>query len=195
MPDKPAQLSEEAVEMLFRKAAAGDAQAKQDIINRHVVNFVCLIRRTRTRRTQSICGTDDILQQVRIKVHLYRFQDKHFASHTSLAAYLNKVALRQVLQEERKQRRRPKVKSLSSLTPAESQQLKDAGPAPFAAQATEEEWQRVLAQLKTPGQRAIAGLLRLGAPAHEIIDQLNTSEWTIRRTADAIETVLEPVCV
>ena len=175
---------------LFQRAKAGDRDAKQEFITQHLESFLYVIRMKRSLATQSVGGLSDFVQQLRMKVHQCDFEDKDFESPRAFAAFLCKIADREVGQVERKQRRRGKTKSLEGLSQKENQQLVDAAPAPMAVQAAEEAWQIALRSLKSPLQRDIAQLLRHDVAHGEIATLLGTSERSVCRTANTLDEAL-----
>jgi DNA-directed RNA polymerase specialized sigma24 family protein len=191
----PASTSQESFNELFVKARSGSPAAVQAFFDAHAKEILHAIRMRIDSDARAELDSDDILQRARIKLHIFKLEEKFFQSAEDFLAYMIVTAQREVQQVKRKHFRqtegnRNRKRSIETLSEEEVQKLVDPAPGCQVVAMAEEEWTCAVASLPLV-YRFIVIRLRQGFTQKEIATELKICErtvgWAVKMLADALK--------
>jgi RNA polymerase sigma-70 factor (ECF subfamily) len=173
-PSPPETASSESTFDLIARARAGDQEALERVVSRHLTPLTRWARGRLPRWARDVVDTDDLVQDALLRT-FRNLGDFDARGPGALQAYLRQAVVNRVRDELRRTGRRPETADLDGL-----EADRRSSPLEIAiGRETVERYEQALAKLEPGDREAIIGRIEMGYSYDELAELLG------RPTADA----------
>ncbi len=189
-PSQPPSKHGHKLDDLLRGAAAGDAEARQELFDEYAHHFRWLIRRKLKHRLRSLFDSEDFMQRTRMVLLQRELEQSIFSSPEAFTAYLCRAA-ENIVNEANRQQTGEQKRDLGREVALEApcvnpeKDLVSSETGPLETAEANDEWDRLL-RACPQRERGILVLLRQGYSHAETAARLGLNERTIRRLIERL---------